>query len=1031
MKTFRCFRWFLVAVITNLAGADLVPVSVRDAGSAAHSTASGLSGAGGFADGDRQVFFLSDAPDLVVEDPNGTVQDLFRRDRRDGRTELVSRATPGPLGYRPVSGFSVSGDGRWVALEWGTDVAALFDTNGVPDIYARDLTGGAFQLVSVRVDGTGAGDAAALHPLISSDGRFVAFESASTNLVDAVDSNAAIDVFLRDLQVGRTELISVSAPGIAADRESRLLALSDDGSVLVMENSSVGPGSLEGLSTELLVWRRGDSDLRRVVVPGTPLRPVSQPLPVGEAELSRDGRRLAFSFPPSAAVPTETVGIWVLNLQTSEMVHASGGLDVSSSALALGPVLSPDGRTIAFEVVRGDGENPRVQVGVWREGVGLRTLSEWVGGGAGTEPASSVDPVVSPDGLAVLFATDAPVPEAGVTESGRWQLYHRVLETGATRLVSREDGVTLPEFDATGRWIVLSEQEPVMVPGDRNGQSDVVVVGVLEGTREVVSLVDPLVMGRTASGNSRGGLRWSEDGRFLAFRSDAPDLVPGDGGRTLDAFLFDRILGVTVVATVTTNGSPAGRFLDGWLSGDGRRMVFSREGGVLTHPSEDLLSQVYVWDRVSRRLELASAADGVETALAGANVLLSASADARTVAFARGLPLAPHLLVRDLDRRRTWELNDRILYGPVAGAASRLQLSSDGRVAYLGSPRQTGYVVVRFGDTWVKAFDVLGRDAVLCGDGRHLVYRRDRFDGDPGVFIQDIPQGTVRRLTDAVWTPREMQSTPDGAVLVYARTADPGAAPGTSPVQVWSMRTATGQEELISRTPGGNPGSADSREPVISSDGRFVVFRSFAADLVPGDSNAQQDIFVHDRYTGHTTLLSRSESGSLGNSLSTRPEISADGRFVAFTTFADNLVSGDGNGSGDVVMTPLSWESAPDLDGDGLPDGWERDQFGSLAEDSGGDPDGDGTNNAAEYSARTVPTDPASLWKVVVSGDAGRPGLEWIGHAGVSYRVQRRDSLGGTLEWTQVGDLISGYGGILRAELPETAAGGFFRVVVE
>ena len=185
------------------------------------------------------------------------------------------------------------------------------------------------------------------------------------------------------------------------------------------------------------------------------------------------------------------------------------------------------------------------------------------------------------------------------------------------------------------------------------------------------------------------------------------------------------------------------------------------------------------------------------------------------------------------------------------------------------------------------------------------------------------------------------------------------------------MRTATGEEELISRAPTGSPGSADSREPMISADGRFVVFRSFAGDLVPGDSNGQEDIFVHDRYTGHTTLLSRSESGAQGNLLWTRPEISADGRFVAFTTYA------------------------------------------------------------AESAARTVSTDPASRWQVVASGDAGHPGLEWQGHAGVSYRVEHRDALNGPVTWTPVGNVMPGYGGILGAELPDTAGGGFFRVVAE
>ncbi|MFO1459506.1 MAG: hypothetical protein U1G08_08845 [Verrucomicrobiota bacterium] len=1030
------YSLFLVFVVMpGLASAELIPVSVRDPGSAVSSTASGASRFGEFADGGRYVFFLSEAPDLVADDRSGTIQDLFRRDLREKRTELISRATPGPLGYGPVGSFSVSGEGRRVAMEWGTDVPALLDTNGVPDVYVRDLTDGSLRLVSVRADGAGAGNAAARHPLISRDGRMIAFESASTNLVDAVDANGGTDVFLRDVASGRTELISVSAPGVASDSESTLLAMDEEASVLVMRNTSTNLGSMEGLPTELIIWRRGEPGLRRVVIPGAPISSFSKLLVVGDAVLSEDGSRMAFSLQFNLPALQETIGIWVLNLDTSEMTKVSGSQEVSPESLLLGPVQSRDGRTLAFEVGVGGAQNTGFQVRIWKEGFGLRSLSEWVDGGAGKEPASSADPILSPDGSSVMFVSDSPVPEAGVTEGGRWRWYSRILATGATRLVGSDESVDTLEFDDTGTRVVFSEQDPVLASGDNNELSDVVVLNLVDGVRELVSGAEPGAAGRTASGFSRGALRWSDDGRFLAFRSDAPDLVPGDTTGTLDAFVFDRITGKVEPASVTTNGTPAGRLLDGWLCADGSRLVFSSDRGDLTPGFTSTLAQVYVWDRATGTIELASTADGEAIPFQGGAVLLAASADGLAVGFSGGStvlgPSSKGVYVRDLGTHRTWLLTNPFVFGIGLGAPSGMQLSADGKIALLLGFRGAGYVAVRTEQAWRKAFDVTARDALLCGDGRHLVYRRDRVDGNPGVFIQEIPTGTIRKLTDAIWTPREIRSTPDGSVILSVRPMDPPVVPGAAVMQVWAMRTETGEEELISRTPAGNPGSGDSRDTALSADGRFVVFRSTAADLVPGDSNAQQDIFVHDRYTGKTSLLSRSESGQLGNLLSTRPEISADGRFVSFTTFADNLFSGDGNGEGDVVMTPLVWEPAPDTDGDGLPDGWERDQFGSLSENAGGDPDGDGMNNAAEYAARTVPTDPASRWQVVASGEASHPKLEWTGHAGVSYRVEHREDLNGPGDWTPVGDLIPGHGGILQTELPDAAAGGFIRVVAE
>ena len=85
-----------------------------------------------------------------------------------------------------------------------------------------------------------------------------------------------------------------------------------------------------------------------------------------------------------------------------------------------------------------------------------------------------------------------------------------------------------------------------------------------------------------------------------------------------------------------------------------------------------------------------------------------------------------------------------------------------------------------------------------------------------------------------------------------------------------------------------------SNQPSLSGDGRYVAFASRATNLVPGDTNRRQDIFVHDRQTGVTTRVSVSSAGAEANGDSAAPSISADGRFVAFRSFSDQLVP-DGN----------------------------------------------------------------------------------------------------------------------------------------
>jgi hypothetical protein len=91
----------------------------------------------------------------------------------------------------------------------------------------------------------------------------------------------------------------------------------------------------------------------------------------------------------------------------------------------------------------------------------------------------------------------------------------------------------------------------------------------------------------------------------------------------------------------------------------------------------------------------------------------------------------------------------------------------------------------------------------------------------------------------------------------------------------------------------GQIGSSSSYRPSISADGRFVAFSSYASNLVPGDTNGEMDIFVHDRQTGVTERVNVSSTGEQANDESINPSISADGRYVSFTSFATNLVAND------------------------------------------------------------------------------------------------------------------------------------------
>src|SRR5207302_2591866 len=118
----------------------------------------------------------------------------------------------------------------------------------------------------------------------------------------------------------------------------------------------------------------------------------------------------------------------------------------------------------------------------------------------------------------------------------------------------------------------------------------------------------------------------------------------------------------------------------------------------------------------------------------------------------------------------------------------------------------------------------------------------------------------------------------------------------------------TGTTERVSVASDGAQGNGSSGllsfafPPALSADGRFVAFVSFATNLVAGDTNGATDVFVHDRQTGITERVSVASDGTEGNSWSVSPAISADGRIVAFISDATNLLPGDTNGVDDIIV---------------------------------------------------------------------------------------------------------------------------------
>ncbi|MFO1459505.1 MAG: hypothetical protein U1G08_08840 [Verrucomicrobiota bacterium] len=1025
----------------SLAAAPLVPVSFRMTGRPPLVAAGGASAGAEFggeslADGERFVFFLSTASNLVPYDGNGPVLDLYRRDRAKGLTELISLTTEGVAGRRPVLGFSASAAADRIAFVWGGNDAAAGDTNDVEDVYVRDVSTGSTRLVSVRADRKGSGNGLSTAPAISSDGRYVVFESRATDLVDGDDSNRAEDIFVRDLHLDTTERISVDSTGAVGQRSSRQPQISADGSVVLFRSESTNFAPLLGWSTDLMVWTRDTRSLVRITVPGNALGSQVSALLAENPVLSPDGRYLAFFVSALSPVPVVYSGVWWMDLSTGETLRASGTAVVPSGAFDGEPSMSRDGRTLAFTIGDGSSAGGSYRVRIWNPATGMKSMEELSQAAppASSEPASSFRAVLSAEGTSLLLMSDDPVPDGGEGAGVPVRLYHRDLASGRTRLISGGTNPWSGELSADGGTVLWESSDPVIETGDENEDSDVVLTRVDTGGRELISVAlagDGVSM---ASGASLGGGGFSDDGQRYAYLSTAPDLADHDTNGTLDAFVYHANPPTNHLVSVGTESSDAvGGVREVVLARDGNHAAFVTRVPGVTPGDHNAVADVFVRDLQAGTTVLASAADGSDASLDQEASDVRLSADGRWVAFrartSAPLPSATSLVLRDLQTRRTTIINERRRTGQGV-SASAFELSADGRTILFSNDLRKWFLHRSDRENLEVIGDGLA-GAWMSADGQTIAYLPVAA-GQTGLFLTRVGSGGPRKVLE---TPldriRDLALNADGTVLAYARRLDPLSPAFGNPWQVFTYSVASGAETLVSADGTGKPGTGDSRGPRMSADGRVLVFQSYAENLVAGDSNGFQDVFSFDRTRGVLSLLSLGSGGVPGNQGASRGEVSGDGRAAAFTGFASNLVPADSNGLGDVFRSEVSFGPFVDADGDGLPDFWEQDHFGSLAETANGDPDGDGMNNAAEYAARTMPTDPTSQWKVVAAGDSAHAGLEWSGHPGVAYRVQWRETLGGAGGWTPVGDLNPGYEGTMRAALPESVSGGFFRVVAE
>jgi Tol biopolymer transport system component len=403
-------------------------------------------------------------------------------------TERVSVSSFGVPAQTVESRAAVSADGRYVAFEsWASNLGR--DTNRKPDIFVRDRVLGTTERVSISSSGRQA-QGKSTDPAISADGRYVAFTSTAQDLV-AGDVNHVRDVFVHDRRTGTTRLVSVSSAGRQANDDS--------------------------------------------------VHPV----------ISADGRIVAFQSSATNLVPADTNrirDIFVRNLATGRTKRVSvSSTGRQANDRSSSPAVSADGRIVAFgsgasNLVAGD-TNEAGDVFV-RDRVASKTWRVSVSAEGRQANDVSSRPSVSASGTVVAFESDATNLVAHDTNYA-YDVFVRDRVTGTTEKVSLSStgehgnsdsyATRAQALSADGRYVAFESWATNLVAGDTNGVGDVFWHDRSTGT---TLRVDVSSSGEQTAGEVNSLLSaMSSDGRFVAFWSAAPNLVPGDTSGSDDLFL--------------------------------------------------------------------------------------------------------------------------------------------------------------------------------------------------------------------------------------------------------------------------------------------------------------------------------------------------------------------------------------------------------------------------------------------------------------------------------------------------------------
>ncbi|RJQ43688.1 MAG: hypothetical protein C4534_07670 [Gaiellales bacterium] len=387
------------------------------------------------ADG-RYITFATTSGNFSFEGDNDTVSDIFRRDTQAGTTTLISRSSFTINGGAKGNGDSqlpvISADGRYVAFQSGATNLHSVDTDTVNDVFLRDVSNRTTALVSRANSVFGAkGNGSSGQPAISADGKVVAFTSYANNL-DPVDSDTGADIFLRNTGNNSTILVSraTGVSGAKGNGNSTRSSVSADGRYVAFSSNANNLDPSDGDTGADVFLRDTVAGTTILVSRSTGMSGAKGNGNSGNASISADGRYVAFSS----------------NATNLDPADDNGGTDIYLRD------------TVAATT----------------------TLVSRTDGGAGAKGNGvSGEPSISADGRYIAFTSKATNFDPDDSD-GLYDVYLRDTATASTMLLARpvqwgieSDLTDDPEISGDGAFVVFSSAHSNLTLGDANSRRDV------------------------------------------------------------------------------------------------------------------------------------------------------------------------------------------------------------------------------------------------------------------------------------------------------------------------------------------------------------------------------------------------------------------------------------------------------------------------------------------------------------------------------------------------------------------------------